>query len=144
MRIKELGILDTTRLELPLASVSIPAGTGFPSPADDYMEEKLDLNKYLIKHPAATYFARAEGDSMIGAGIYPGDILIIDKAISEARDKVIVAWFNGEFTVKRYHINERLGKTFLFPENSKYYPHEITPEIDFMIWGVVTYNIHKL
>jgi DNA polymerase V len=82
MRVSEIGILDLSpNKPLPLAKVRIPCGTGFPSPADDYLEERLDLNKHLIKHPAATYYARAEGDSMIGAGIYPGDILILDKAI---------------------------------------------------------------
>jgi len=145
MRVRELGILESkTETSLPLITTRIPCGTGFPSPADDYLEEKLDLNKYLIEHPAATYYARAEGDSMIGAGIYPNDILIIDKAIEEVKDRIIVAWLNGEFTVKRYYVDNRLGKIFLVPENSKYYPHEITPEMDFMIWGVVTYNIHKL
>ena len=145
MRICELGILESnTETGLPLISTRIPCGTGFPSPADDYLEERLDLNKYLIDHPAATYFARAEGGSMIDAGIYPNDILIIDRAIEELKDRVVVAWLNGEFTVKRYYIDKRLGKIFLVSENPKYYPHEITPEMDFMIWGVVTYNIHKL
>lgn len=145
MIVREIGILDITAYpKLPLATVCIPCGTGFPSPADDYLEEKLDLNKYLIKHPAATYYARAEGDSMIGAGIFHNDILIIDKAIEEVKDRVIVAWLNGEFTVKRYIVDSRLGRVHLVPENPRYYPHEITPEMDFMIWGVVTYNIHQL
>lgn len=145
MRVTEIGILSSiSEFALLLASVSIPCGTGFPSPADDYFEERLDLNKHLIKHPAATYYARAEGDSMIGAGIYPGDILIVDKAIDEFRDRVIIAWLHGEFTVKRYYIDNRLGKVYLVAENPKYYPHEITPEMDFIIWGVVIYNIHKL
>jgi DNA polymerase V len=145
MRVSEIGILDlSVNKPLPLTKVGIPCGTGFPSPADDYLEERLDLNKHLIKHPAATFYARAEGDSMIGAGIYTGDILIVDKAIEAVNNKVIVAWLNNEFTVKRYYIDDRLGKVYLVPENPKYYPHEITPEMDFMIWGVVTCNIHKL
>jgi DNA polymerase V len=145
MRITEIGILDLKANQpLPLANIRIPCGTGFPSPSDDYLEERLDLNKYLIKHHSATYYARAEGDSMIGAGIYPGDILIVDKAIEEVNDRVIVAWLHGEFVVKRYYIDERLGKVYLVPENPSYYPQEITPEMDFMIWGVVTYSIHKL
>lgn len=145
MRIIEIGIMDVNNVKpLPLANVNIPCGTGFPSPADDYLEERLDLNKHLIKHPAATFYARAEGDSMTGAGIYPNDILIVDKAIEDVKDRVIVAWLNGEFMVKRYYIDNRLGKVFLVSENPKYHPHEITPEMDFMIWGVVTYNIHKL
>lgn len=145
MRVCELGILDSeTETSFPLISTRIPCGTGFPSPADDYLEDRLDLNKYLIEHPSATYYARAEGDSMIEAGIYPNDILIVDKAIQNLKDRVVVAWLNGEFTVKRYYLDKRLGKIFLVSENPKYYPHEITPEMDFMIWGVVTYNIHKL
>lgn len=145
MRITEIGILDLKgNRSLPLASIRLPCGTGFPSPADDYLEERLDLNKYLIKHPSATYYARAEGDSMTGAGIFPGDILIVDKAVEAVNNKVIVAWLNSEFTVKRYYVDERIGKVYLVPENPKYYPHEITPETDFMIWGVVTYSIHKL
>lgn len=145
MIVREIGILDITAYpKLPLATVRIPCGTGFPSPADDYLEERLDLNKHLIKHPAATFYARAEGDSMTGAGIYPGDILIVDKAIDEVKDRVIVAWLNGEFLVKRYYIDNRLGKIYLIADNPKFLPFEITPEMDFMIWGVVTYNIHKL
>lgn len=144
MIVREIGILDAIAFpKLPLATVHLPCGTGFPSPADDYLEERLDLNKYLIKHPAASYYARAEGDSMIGAGIFHNDMLIIDKAIEEVKDRVIVAWLNGEFTVKRYIVDSRLGRVYLVPENPEYYPHEITPEMDFMIWGVVTYNIHQ-
>ena len=145
MRITELGILDLSQSRpLPIARVTIPCGTGFPSPADDYLEERLDLNKLLIKHPAATYYARAEGESMKGAGIYPGDILIVDRAIETIKGRVIVALLNGEFTVKRYYVDNALSKTYLVPENPDFYPHEITPETDFKVWGVVTYNVHKL
>lgn len=95
IRVSEIGIIEPSKLELPLSKVSIPAGTGFPSPADDYLEERLDLNKYLVKHPAATFYARVEGDSMIDAGIYHDDILIIDKAKEAEHESVIVAWLNG-------------------------------------------------
>ena len=145
MKVTEIGILNSTKpFDLPLTSIKIPCGTGFPSPADDYIEERLDLNKLLIEHPAATFYARVEGDSMIDAGIYHDDIMIIDKAKEAKHQNVVVAWINGEFTVKTYYIDSRLGKVFLVPRNNKYYPQEITPEMDFMIWGVVTYNIHKL
>jgi len=145
MKVTEIGVLKSTnQINLPLVTVSIPCGTGFPSPADDYIEERLDLNKLLIEHPAATFYARVEGDSMIDAGIYHDDILIIDKAKEAKHQDVIVAWINGEFTVKTYYIDSRLGKVYLVPRNNKYLPQEITPEMDFMIWGVVTYNIHKL
>jgi DNA polymerase V len=145
MTVTEIGILNLTNpFDLPLTNIKIPCGTGFPSPADDYVEERLDLNKLLIEHPAATFYARVEGDSMIEAGIYHDDILIIDKAKEAKHQNVIVAWINGEFTAKTYYIDQRLGKVFLVPRNDKYLPQEITPEMDFMIWGVVTYNIHKL
>ena len=90
------------------------------------------------------FHARVEGDSMIDAGIYHDDILIIDKAKEAKHQNVVVAWINGEFTVKTYYIDPRLGKLFLVPRNDKYPPYEVTPEMDFTIWGVVTYNIHKL
>ena len=145
MKVTEIGIFaSNNHLELPLTSIKIPCGTGFPSPADDYIEERLDLNKLLIEHPAATFYARVEGDSMIDAGIYHDDILIIDKAKEAKHQNVVVAWINGEFTVKTYYIDPRLGKLFLVPRNAKYPPYEVTPEMDFTIWGVVTYNIHKL
>ncbi len=145
MKVIEIGIFaSNNHLELPLTSIKIPCGTGFPSPADDYIEERLDLNKLLIEHPAATFYAQVEGDSMIDAGIYHDDILIIDKAKEAKHQNVVVAWINGEFTVKTYYIDPRLGKLFLVPRNDKYPPQEVTPEMDYTIWGVVTYNIHKL
>ena len=145
MKVTEIGIFaSNNHLELPLTSIKIPCGTGFPSPADDYIEERLDLNKLLIEHPAATFYARVEGDSMIDAGIYHDDILIIDKAEEAKHQNVVVAWINGEFAVKTYYIDPRLGKLFLVPRNDKYPPQEVTPEMDYTIWGVVTYNIHKL
>ncbi|MBW1794943.1 MAG: translesion error-prone DNA polymerase V autoproteolytic subunit [Deltaproteobacteria bacterium] len=89
----------TTQCERPLFMV--PVAAGFPSPAEDYIEGKLDLNKHLIKHPAATFFVRVTGDSMVDAGIHPGDILIVDRAIEPADKKVVIAIIDGELTVKR-------------------------------------------
>lgn len=145
MRVCELGILESrTQVELPLVSTRIPCGTGFPSPADDYIEERLDLNKYLIEHPEATYFARAEGDSMIGAGIFHEDFLIVDKTYNDRPNgRVVIAWLNGDFTVKRFYLDKRLKRSFLIAENPKYPPLEILPEMEFVIWGVVTWNFHK-
>jgi DNA polymerase V len=117
----------------------IPAG--FPSPAEDFMEKRLDLNDYLIKNQASTFLVRVKGNSMINAGIFDGDLLIIDRSI-EARDgKIVLGVLNGEFTVKR--INKKGKKLFLTPENENFKPIEITEEMDFQIWGVVTYSIHK-
>ncbi len=114
---------------------------GFPSPATDYEEDKLDLNKYLIKHPAATFFVRAIGDSMIGAGIHCGDLLVVDRSI-EPRDKsIVIAVVNGELTVKRIRIGEKIT---LEPENENYCACEIDENADFQVWGVVTNVIHRL
>jgi DNA polymerase V len=130
----------TTRLARPLFMVSVSAG--LPSPAEDYIEGRLDLNRHLIKHPAATFFVRVAGDSMIDAGIHPGDILVVDRAL-EAQDKsVVIAVLDGELTVKR--ISRRDGKIFLVPDNRAYAPLEIRPEMEFEVWGVVTSVIHHL
>ena len=126
--------------QLPLFMT--PVHAGFPSPADDYIEQKLDLNAYLIKHPAATFFVRVSGDSMIEAGIHPGDILIVDRAVEPQNNNVVIVLLTGELTVKR--IRKRDGKLTLIPENGSYNPIEITEEMDFEIWGVVTNVIHKL
>jgi DNA polymerase V len=115
---------------------------GFPSPAEDYVEGQLDLNKHLIKHPAATFFVRATGDSMIHAGIFPGDILIVDRSIEPVDKKVVIAVINGELTVKRFRKID--GKAFLVPENEKYRAIELTEETGGEIWGVVTNVIHSL
>ncbi|NLC45847.1 MAG: translesion error-prone DNA polymerase V autoproteolytic subunit [Firmicutes bacterium] len=129
-----------TKLSLPIAMTSVPAG--FPSPADDYMDKKLDLNEYLIQHPAATFFVRVKGESMIQAGIHSGDILIVDRAIEPDDGKVVIAAIDGELTVKR--ILKRDGKLYLAAENPDYNLIEVSPEQSFIIWGVVTYVIHKV
>jgi DNA polymerase V len=129
-----------TACERPLFMV--PVAAGFPSPAEDYLEGKLDLNKYLIKHPAATFFVRVAGDSMIAAGIHPGDILIVDRSIEPADKKVVIAVIEGELTVKR--IRRLKGKIVLMPENENYKPLQINAEMSFEIWGVVTNVIHPL
>ncbi len=115
---------------------------GFPSPADDFMERKLDLNEHLVKHPAATFFVRVSGTSMIKAGIHHNDILVVDRALEASNNKVVLALIDGEFTVKRI---QKLGaKIFLNPENPHFKPLEITSEMDFEVWGVVTNVIHSL
>ena len=130
----------STTLLRPLFLSKVPAG--FPSPADDYIEGSLDLNQHLIKHKAATFFVRVTGDSMIGAGIHDGDLLIVDRAL-EAHDKsVVVAVVNGEFTVKR--IKKENGRVWLMPENEKFQPMEMKEGSELEVWGVVTNVIHKL
>lgn len=119
-----------------------PVSAGFPSPADDFVENTLDLNKYLVKHPAATFFVRADGDSMKGAGIHSGDTLIVDRSLRAADGNVILAVIDGEFTVKRLHHSR--NRVFLMPENSRYRPIKIKEEMDFSVWGVVTNVVHQL
>ncbi len=127
-------------LEIPLFMVPVEAG--FPSPADDYLEGRLDLNEYLIKHPAATIFVKAPDDSMIKAGIFPGDILIVDRSIKPADKKVVISLIDGRFRVRR--MRKIKGKVFLISENENYKPIQIEPETDCEIWGVVTNVIHPL
>ncbi|MCK5681287.1 translesion error-prone DNA polymerase V autoproteolytic subunit [bacterium] len=120
----------------------IPVSAGFPSPADDYIENHLDLNKYLIRHPAATFFVKVKGDSMTGAGIQSGDLLIVDRALEASDKKVVIAIIDGDLTVKRIRVDKK--RVFLLPENPEYGPTEIIEEMDFEIWGVVTSVIHAL
>lgn len=122
-------------LALPLYASRVSAG--FPSPADDYVEGTLDLNQYLIDKPAATFFARAEGDSMIGAGIHPGDLLIVDRSAKPVHNSIVVAALNGELTCKILDIHHRR----LLPANRRYSPIEIVPGSDFAIEGVVLHSI---
>lgn len=129
---------NRTDTKLPLFVAKISAG--FPSPADDYIDKKIDLNEYLIKHPAASFFVRVVGDSMINAGIHSGDILIVDRALEPVDNKIIIAVLDGELTVKR--IKKKKSKLFLAPENPAFNPIEVTPEMNFEVWGVVTYVIH--
>ena len=127
-----------SKLSINLYSSSIEAG--FPSPADDHLDISLDLNKYLIKHPASTFYIYVKGDSMVDDGIYSGDIMIVDKSLNPKSNDIIVAVINGDFTVKKLYKNN--NKIFLIPANKKYELIPITDEMDFEIWGVVTHTIH--
>ena len=149
MRVKDMNNIKPIRMifsklnewQRPFIGSLVPAG--FPSPAQDYIESVLDLNELLIQHPAATYFVRVEGYSMINSGINPNDILIVDRSLEAADGKVVIAVLEGEFTVKRLQINKK-GEYYLMPDNDAYKPIKITNEMDFSIWGVVTNAIHKL
>ncbi len=130
----------STKRRQSIFMATVPAG--FPSPAADYEEGKLDLNRHLIRNPAATFFVRVTGDSMVQAGIHSGDLLVVDRSI-EPRDKnVVIAVVNGELTVKRIRIRKN-GLT-LEAENEAYQSQEINDEIEFEVWGVVTNVIHAL
>lgn len=124
-----------TSLSLPLYSSRVSAG--FPSPADDYLEATLDLNQHLIKRPNATYFARAEGDSMRGRGIFSGDLLIIDRSIKPANGQVVIASIDGELTCKILDTQRRC----LVAANRHYAPILITDDCEFCIEGVVTASV---
>ncbi len=121
---------------------SARVSAGFPSPAADYEEGKLDLNKHLVKNPAATFFVRVTGDSMTGAGIHDGDLLIVDRSKEPASGNVVIAVIDGELTVKRMRIKS--GKYSLEPENENYPVQKITENMEFEVWGVVTNVIHPL
>jgi len=125
-----------------LSLYSSTVAAGFPSPADDHIESKLDLNDYLVKHPSATFFVRVTGNSMINAGIHNNDILIVDRSIEARHGKIIIATIDGQMTVKRLY--QRSGKTILMPENKDFKPIEIIDFTDAMIWGVVTNVIHSV
>jgi DNA polymerase V len=132
--------LDTSGPSRPLAfypSVS----AGFPSPAADYVQNKIDLNEKLIEHPAATFLVRVQGDSMIDANLHDGDLLLVDRSITPRHRHIVVAILNGEFTVKR--LIKSGGDVFLKAENKAYRPIEIREGMDFEVWGVVRHIIHQ-
>jgi len=126
------------KLYLPLFLEKISAG--FPSPAQDYVEQRLDLNEFCVKRPAATYFVRVAGDSMIEAGIYPDDLLVVDRSINAQAGDIVIASLNGEFTVKELQLNPLQ----LIPRNRNYQPILISEADDFEIFGVVTNVIRHL
>jgi DNA polymerase V len=125
---------------LPLFNSKVAAG--FPSPADDYIEKALDLNELLIQKPAATFFVRAQGESMLKAGIHTNDILIVDRSIEPVSGKVVICALNGELTVKR--LIRRQGQWQLKAENAAYADIVIHEALELVIWGVVTNVIHPL
>ena len=133
-------IVNKGLYEVPMYSNKVAAG--FPSPADDYLEDKIDLNQYLVKHPAATFLVRASGESMINAGIFPDDILVVDRSLKAEEGKVVIAVVDNELTVKRYR---KRGKNIVLePENEAYDPIIISEESEAFVWGVVTNVIHNL
>lgn len=132
------GADTTTRLELQYADAGICAG--FPSPAQDYISETIDLNRDLIRHPVATFYGRVVGDSMIEEGIEEGDILVIDRALEPANGDLAVCCLDGEFTLKRILIKPS-GEIWLVPSNSSYKPIPVTEGNELIIWGIVTYTI---
>ncbi|MDP4266447.1 MAG: translesion error-prone DNA polymerase V autoproteolytic subunit [Bacteroidota bacterium] len=129
--------LTETSLELPFINEGISAG--FPSPALDFVDFKIDLNRHLIKHPYSTFYGLVKGHSMKDAGINDGDLLVIDKSLEPVNNKIAVCFIDGEFTLKRIKIKK--NECWLIPENESYEPIRVTEENDFLIWGMVTYVI---
>ena len=128
------------------AEVTIPlflhrASCGFPSPASDYLEGKLDLNTHCVPHPAATFYLRAEGESMTGVGIFPGDLLVVDKSLTPRHGDVVIALLDGGFTVKTLQLRPRLA---LLPANPAFAPLAVDAEQGFELFGVVTHVIGNL
>ncbi len=126
-----------THVSIPVADGGIQAG--FPSPAQDYISEYIDLNRELVPHPSATFYGRVSGDSMIEEGIEPGDLLVIDRSIEPADGDLAVCCLDGEFTLKRIRL--ATGAVWLIPSNESFDPILVTPDNRFEIWGVVLHTI---
>ena len=129
-----------TDREIPVAGSGVHAG--FPSPAEDHIEGRLDLNKLAVTHPDATFFARVEGDSMKDDCIEDGDLLVIDKSLKPEDGNVVVSYLDGEFTLKSIQIKK--GKIYIVPANEKYKVLEVSDDTDFRVWGVVRYVLKKV
>ena len=126
-------------MKIPLFSDSISAG--FPSPADDYTEENIDLNEHLISNPFSTFFLRVKGESMLNAGIKDKDLIIVDKSLRAKPGNIVIAMIDGEFTIKRLSIKN--NELYLKAENHNYPDFRFKNHIDVQIWGVVIYSIHS-
>lgn len=130
-----------SRVLLPIYLCKVEAG--FPSPAENYVEQELDLKEHLIRNSDSTFLVRATGKSMVNVGISPGDILIVDKSLEAKNNSIIIVSIDGELTVKRLIKDNENKKLYLKSENLDYPNIDLKIESDTMIWGVVTYSIHK-
>ena len=139
---KNLDLFQSIQKKQILTPVFLDSvSAGFPSPATDYMENKLDLNEYLIKHPAATFIVKAKGLSMSDAGIFSGDLLIVDRSITPKSNDIVIASIFGDLTVKK--LQKKENSLFLLSANSDYPCIQVKEEMECFIWGVVTYIIHE-
>lgn len=138
--LQNIIMLEKSFLQLPIFGTKAPAG--FPSPADDYIEDKLSLDEIIIKHPAATYLVRVSGNSMLNEGIHDNDILVVDRSLSPAEGKIVVVAIDGEITVKKLKFVG--GKMLLVAANPCYRPIEVKEDNNVMIWGVVKTIIHDV
>lgn len=128
--------------EIKIQFISDSVSAGFPSPANDFMEDTIDLNKELTNNPLATFYIKVKGDSMINAGINDKDVLVVDRSLEPAHNKIAICFIDGAFTVKRIRLENKTLQ--LLPENEKYEPITITQENQLIIWGIVTYVIKKV
>jgi DNA polymerase V len=140
MSISIFSLADGPKLPMPYVGSQIVAG--FPSPAEDYLENMLDLNQTLIKNPSATFFGRVKGNSMCDAGVDPGDLLVIDKSLRYRNGALAVCFLDGEFTLKKIKRDPE-GHVWLMPANNEFKPISVPAEAEFMVWGIVTYIIKK-
>ena len=126
--------------ELPLAE---HLHAGFPSPAADYTD-RIDITREIVRHPETTFYARIDGDSMHDAGIFNGDLVVIDRSLPASAGDYVAAYIDGEFTVKEFQPDTANHCTWLVPHNSVYAPIRVTEENAFVIWGVITHTIHAM
>lgn len=131
---------ETQSLDIVLAQTGISAG--FPSPADDFRDNKISLDRVLVKNKEATFYAKVSGQSMIGAGLDDGDLLVVDKSLEPEHNKIAVCFIDGEFTVKRLQVTKE--GMFLLPANPAYEPIQVTEDNNFQIWGIVTHVIKRM
>lgn len=128
-------------------ALTVPYGgrirAGFPSPAQDYITEAIDLNRLVVHDPDTTFFARVDGDSMRDAGIADGDLVVIDKSLEAREGDIVAAFIDGEFTLKRFHVDEQGHCAWLMPANPAYRPLRVTADSDFVVWGVMTHSIRR-
>lgn len=132
--------LTESELLLPFVSAGISAG--FPSPALDFTDVSIDLNKHLISHPSSTFYGRVKGNSMRDEGIFDGDLLVIDKSLEPTNGKIAICYIDGEFTVKKIQIEQ--DSCWLIPANKDYTSIKVTADNDFLIWGIVTFVIKSV
>ncbi|MEO7977576.1 translesion error-prone DNA polymerase V autoproteolytic subunit [Flavobacterium sp.] len=128
--------------EIRTSYIKEGVSAGFPSPAADFMENTIDLNKELSENPLATFYIRVKGNSMIDAGINDKDVLVVDRSLEPQNNKIAICFIDGEFTVKRIQVEKDC--LYLMPENQEYQPIKVTEENQLIIWGMVTYVIKKV
>lgn len=141
MKVSQITIAEADGVELELAD---GVHAGFPSPAQDYAGDKIDLVRELNAHPETTFYARVSGDSMVEAGIFDGDILVVDRSLTPRDGNFVIAFVDGEFTLKEYKADKSGHGAWLIPHNELYKPIFVSDEEQFAVWGVVTYNVHRL